>query len=66
MINLHEKLVEEKMKSKIILQIHDELIIESPDNEVEKAAIIIKEIMEKAFTLDVPLKVDLEIGESWN
>lgn len=66
MIRLNKKFAEEKLKSKMILQIHDELIVEAPKDEVEIAAKILKSEMENAFALDVPLKVDLKISQHWS
>ena len=65
MVNVYNRLKFEKLKSKLILQIHDELIIESPDNEVEIVKNILKEEMQQATKLNVALKVDIGIGESW-
>ena len=66
MIDLSDILQEKKLNSKLILQIHDELILESPDEEVEEVSQILKTIMENAFLLDVPIKVDLEISNLWD
>lgn len=66
MIRLNKKFAEEKLQSKMILQIHDELIVEAPENEVEVAAKILKSEMENSFVLDVPLKVDVKISHHWS
>ena len=65
MIRLSKRFREEKLNSKIILQIHDELIVEAPQDEVELATKILKFEMENAMILDVPLKVDVTVGNSW-
>lgn len=65
MILVSQKLAEKNLKSKIILQIHDELIIEAPENEVEIATEILKTEMENAAILDVPLKVDVKVSTNW-
>ncbi len=65
MVNVAIKLKENNMNSRIILQVHDELIIESPDNEVDKAMAILKTEMEAAGNLSLPLSVDIGIGDSW-
>jgi DNA polymerase-1 len=65
MIRLSKKFSAEKLQSKIILQIHDELIVEAPKNEVEFAAKILKFEMENAVNLDVPICVDVKVGERW-
>jgi len=65
MVNVTEKFKENNMRSKIILQVHDELIVESPENEVEDAMRILKSEMESAGNLSLPLTVDIGIGDSW-
>lgn len=65
MVNVYKTLKERGLKSKLILQVHDELIIESPLEEKEEAARILKAEMENAAILSLPLKVDLETGKSW-
>lgn len=65
MVNVYEELKKRKLKSKLILQIHDELIIEARKDEVEEVKALMKDIMENAIKLDVPLTVDLEVGDSW-
>ena len=64
-IAVHSRLAKEGMKSRLILQIHDELILECPLDEAEKASALLKEEMEKAVSLSVPLTVDAHIGENW-
>jgi DNA polymerase-1 len=65
MIRLSAKLKEKNFTSKIILQIHDELIIEAPENEVEAVSQVIKKEMENAVMLDVPLTADITVAKSW-
>ena len=65
MINVYKKLEENKLKSKLILQVHDELIVEAVDSEIEIVEKIVKDEMENAVCLDVNLDVDLNIGDSW-
>lgn len=65
MIITSQKLQEAKLKSKIILQIHDELIIETPKDEIEITTKIVKEGMEQAAILELPLKVDIAVTNSW-
>jgi len=65
MINLHRTLLERGMTARMILQVHDELVIEAPDKEAEQAAQLVKEIMESAYPLSVPLRVDAYIGQNW-
>lgn len=63
MINLHFEL--KKFKSKMILQVHDELVFEVPDTETEILKPIIKKQMENSFKLDVPVVVEMKLGQNW-
>ena len=53
------------MQSRLVLQVHDELILEAPEQEVEQAKHILKEEMEAACQLSVPLTVDVACGHDW-
>jgi DNA polymerase-1 len=65
MINIYNKMESENYQSKMILQIHDELLFECPKVEVDKLAAMVVEKMEGAVSLSVPLKVDWNYGNSW-
>ena len=65
MIDLHRELRRRQMGSRLILQIHDELLLEVPEAEAERARALVKEIMEGALELDVPLVADARLGSSW-
>ncbi|RDI52215.1 DNA polymerase I [Flavobacterium glaciei] len=65
MINIHEKLTSENWKSKMLLQVHDELVFDVHNDELEKIKPMIKHEMENAFKLEVPLDVDLGAGKDW-
>ena len=65
MVEVYRAIKEKGLKSKLILQVHDELIIETHNEEVEEVKSLIKELMEGAISLDVPLRVDIESGDSW-
>ncbi len=65
MVNVDRRLKSEGLSAKLILQVHDELIVEAPDNEVDAASHILKEEMENAYKLSVPLVVDMNSGKSW-
>ncbi len=65
MINVYNRLLNENFKSKIILQVHDELIIESPEEESEEVKKLLKEEMENAVKLHVPLEVHIAVGKTW-
>ena len=66
MIEVYNELKKISPKSRMLLQVHDELVIETPNDEVEKVAKIIDEKMEKIHKLDVPIKVDTEVGNNWD
>jgi DNA polymerase-1 len=65
MIDLDRALVARKMGSRLILQIHDELLLEVPEPEAEKARSLVTEVMEGALKLEVPLVADARLGKSW-
>ena len=65
MVNVYKKLEEKNLKSKLILQVHDELIIETCEDEIEIVSKIVKDEMEHAVSMDVNLDVDLNVGKSW-
>lgn len=65
MIHVEKRLKQEKMKSRLILQVHDELIVESPADEALKAASVLTEEMQNAVSLAVPMTADAKIGENW-
>ena len=65
MVRVYNRLKEEKMDAKLILQVHDELIVEAPENEIEKAAKILQEEMENACQMKVRLRADVNTGKTW-
>ena len=65
MINIHRTLKAENHPANMLLQIHDELVFETPESEAESLKQLVKTGMETAFTLDVPLTVDIAIGDNW-
>ncbi len=65
MIRVHTRLREEGMHGRLILQVHDELIVEAPQEEAARAASILKEEMEAAASLSVRLAVDVHVGATW-
>ena len=65
MINVYKKLNEKDLKSKIILQVHDEMMLETPIEEIEEVKKIVKEEMEKAVKLEVPLIAELSEAKNW-
>ena len=65
MINVNNRIKKSNLNSKMILQIHDELMFEVPHDEIDKLSVLVKEEMENAIKLDVPLKVDCDYGKNW-
>lgn len=65
MVRVDNRLINEGLKSKLILQVHDELIVEAHKDEVDKVKQILSEEMQGAIELNVPLKVDMSTGHSW-
>jgi DNA polymerase-1 len=65
MVNLHREMQKRNLNSKMLLQIHDELLFEVPEAEVEDMRCLVNELMPHAFELHVPLKIDVKLGRSW-
>ncbi len=65
MVRVYNRLKDEKMEAKLILQVHDELIVEAPEEETEKAAKILSEEMENACQMKVRLRADVNTGRTW-
>ncbi|MCL6295335.1 DNA polymerase I [Jejuia spongiicola] len=65
MINIHEKLIAGNYKTKMLLQVHDELVFDVYKPELDTIKTLVKSEMENAYKLDVPLDVDLDIGDNW-
>ena len=65
MVNVHHRLKEEKLSARLILQVHDELIVECPQEEAEQVRALLEEEMENAVQLSVPLTAEAHIGHSW-
>jgi len=65
MINIHKELERRKMKTKMVLQVHDELVFDAHKDELDEIRPLIKELMENALPLNVPVVVDTGIGDNW-
>ena len=65
MLDLYNKLIDGGFKARMVLQVHDELVLEVPEEEVEAVRDLVVETMSNAYSLDVPLKVDANIGTNW-
>lgn len=65
MINIHQRMHEKNMRSKMILQVHDELVFDAHRDEIEDLKIMVEKEMREAVSLDVPIVVDINIGENW-
>ncbi|HEV8098094.1 MAG TPA: DNA polymerase, partial [Gaiellaceae bacterium] len=66
MIAIHRRLREEGRSSRLVLQVHDELLLEVPEREVSSLRDLVREEMCRAYPLDPPLEVDVGAGEDWN
>lgn len=65
MVRVFERLRREGLRARLILQVHDELLVEAPDDEIDRARAILKEEMEHAIALKVPLEADTNVGDNW-
>ena len=65
MIKVHDRLKREQMKSRMLLQVHDELVFEMPQDEMDNLKNVVFDEMPAAMELDVTLKVDAKWGETW-
>jgi DNA polymerase-1 len=66
MLHIRERIHKESLKSIMILQVHDELLFETPDTEIERMKTLVKEEMEGVLKLEVPVKVDIGVGKNWD
>ena len=65
MVLIHEEIRKQNLKSRILVQVHDDLLCEVPEQETGIMQDIIRHKMENAVTLRVPLKIDMKIGKNW-
>lgn len=65
MIRVHDRLLEENLKSRLIITVHDELLIETAEDEIERVKEILTEGMQQAADLKVTLAIDLHTGKNW-
>ncbi len=65
MVTLHARLADARFQARLLLQIHDELLLECPPGEVEQLKSVVLDCMENAIALSVPLKVDIGVGDNW-
>jgi DNA polymerase-1 len=65
MVTLHDRLLEENLRAGMIIQVHDELVLEVPEDERDAVETAVREEMEGAIELDVPLEVDIGWGPNW-
>ncbi len=66
MIRIHERLREEGRGARLVLQVHDELLLEVPETETSAIKELVRQEMTGAYPLDPPLAVDVGVGEDWN
>ena len=65
MVKVYRRLKDENMQARLIMQVHDELLVEAPESEREKAQLILKEEMENACKMKVRLTADVSFGKDW-
>jgi DNA polymerase-1 len=65
MIHLDQALRERNLRARSILQVHDELVLETPDEELREVATLVRSCMVNAIKLDVPVKVEMKVGRNW-
>lgn len=65
MVEIYDEFNKRGLKSKMLIQVHDELVFNVLKCELDEVSDIVKNIMESTFTLQVPLKVDIEVGNNW-
>lgn len=65
MVEIYKEFDKRNLKSKMLIQVHDELVFNVLDDEIDEVSEIVRDIMENTFKIDVPLKVDIEIGNNW-
>ena len=65
MVRVYDELKARGLKSRLILQVHDELLIETSVDEIDEVKALMKDIMENSIKLDIPVKVDLKLGDNW-
>ena len=65
MVEIYREFAKRNLKSKMLIQVHDELVFNVLDSELEEVKTIVRDIMENTFKLNVPLKVDIEVGNNW-
>lgn len=66
MTRVFDRLVNGNLDARLLLQVHDELLFEVPEDQVEATAPVVREVMEDVVTLDVPLVVDVGTGANWD
>jgi DNA polymerase-1 len=65
MVKIYQRLADEKLRAKMVLQVHDELVFDVPEDEVEPLTALVRDEMAQAISLDVPLVVDIGVGRNW-
>jgi DNA polymerase-1 len=66
MINIQRRIEEQGMETNMVIQIHDELVFEVPEEELREAANLVKQEMEGVIDISVPLKIDISSGKNWS
>ena len=65
MVRIHDRIAAEGLAARMILQVHDELVFEVPENEVEAMKALVAEEMVAALPLEVPVEIEIGVGDNW-
>jgi DNA polymerase-1 len=65
MINIQRAIDRQNLRTRMLLQVHDELVFEAPESEAESTRALVKDLMENALPLEVPLEVATGVGQNW-
>jgi DNA polymerase I len=65
MLHVDEEIKRRGFKAQLLMQVHDELLLEVPEKELDEVAVLVKHEMESAVSLDVPLVADVGVGDNW-
>ena len=66
MVEIYDEFKKRGLKTKMLLQVHDELIFNVPNDELDEVKELVRDIMENTYPLRVPLKVEMEVGNNWS
>jgi DNA polymerase-1 len=65
MVHIHDRLIDEGLQAQMLLQVHDELVFEAPPQEIDRLSVVVREEMQRALPLDVPIEIGIDTGDNW-